>query len=174
MTEQREHPLGASCHLGGGTRDLGLTAQGVSRAYTLQVFGQAGREAVRGGDASRPSGKETPREDPISQIRQLRPREAQWLTPGLTSWPAESWTVGPPPLSLRVHAQEGIVMAGIHRPPQVPGLQALFFCPPWEVILGPLCRCKTEAQSSPEACSGHTAGQPASRPGAQAADFSRG
>ena len=77
MTEQRGHPLGASCHLGGGTRDLDLTAQGVSRAYMLQVFGRAGREAVRGGNPSRPSGKEAPREDPISQIRQLRPREAR-------------------------------------------------------------------------------------------------
>lgn len=74
---QRGCPLGASCHLGGGIRDLGLTAQGVSRAYMLQVVGRAGREAVRGGDASPPSGQETTREDPISQIRQLRPREAR-------------------------------------------------------------------------------------------------
>ena len=33
-------------------------------------------------------------------------------------------------------------MACIHWHLQVPGLQALFSCPLWEAILGPLCRCK--------------------------------
>lgn len=59
-------PLGASCHLRGGTRDCGLIAEGVSRACMLRVLGWAGREAARGGGASPPSRKATSREDPIS------------------------------------------------------------------------------------------------------------
>lgn len=96
---------------------------------------------MRGGDAPPPSGKETPREDPISQIRQPRPREVRGLAQGLTSWPVESGATGSQLLSPGAQqAQEGVVAAAIHWQLQVPGLQALFSCPLWEAILGPLCR----------------------------------